>query len=112
MDKSCAKVVCHDVFHAISGSYFLRIYGFFYQLTHLTGFSKRVREHLLARDREHMTQDELRASRKRERAVSRKIFCLTMPRLLKALSPFYTPRKAKEPRMLRSYMAEVEGRLK
>jgi len=112
MEEYEHRTVCHDVFHAISGSYFLRIYAFFYQLRQLTGFSKKVREHLLAHDREHMTQHELRASRKRQRAVSRKIFRLTMPRLLKALSPLYTPRKAKEPRMLGSYMAEVEERLK
>jgi len=29
-------------------------------------------------------------------------------RVLKALSPYYTPRNAKEPRMYRSYMAALE----
>lgn len=112
MEEYEHRTVCHDVFHALHGGYFLRVYGFFYQLRQLSGFSRMVLRSLLARDREHMTTAELKASRKRERAVSRKITRLSMLRLLRALSPFYTPRNAKEPRMLRAYLAEVEANLK
>ena len=105
------RTVCHDVLHAIHGGYFMRVYGFFYQLRQLTGFTNRVQSHLLARDREHMTAAELKASKKRERAVKRRIAWLMLPRLLKTLSPFYTPRKAKEPRMIRVFTAELEADL-
>ena len=59
-----------------------------------------------------MTAAELKASKKRERAVKRRIAWLMTPRLLKALSPFYPPRKAKEPRMIRVFTAELEANLK
>jgi len=102
------RTVCHDVFRAIHGGYFLRIYGFLYQLVHLTGFSRRVRKYLLARDREQMSAVERQASSRRERTVGRRIARLSVPRLLAAFSPFYTPRRAKEPRMFRAYRAELE----
>ena len=102
------RTVCHDVFRAIHGGYFLRIYGFLYQLVHLTGFSRRVRKYLLARDREQMSAVERKASSRRERTVGRRIARLSVPRLLAAFSPFYTPRRAKEPRMFRAYRAELE----
>ncbi|MGE0386703.1 MAG: metal-dependent hydrolase [Gammaproteobacteria bacterium] len=111
MEEYEHRNVCHDVFHAVHGGYFMRIYGFFFQLRQLTGFSNMVRRHLLERDRAGMTKDELRASYRRERAASRRMSRLLLPRLLKALSPFYSPRKAKEPRMFRSYMARVESDL-
>jgi predicted metal-dependent hydrolase len=109
MEEYEHRTVCHDVFHAVHGGYFMRIYGFFVQLRQLTHFSTIVREYLLERDRARMTKDELRASRKRARAANRRLYGLMIPRLLKVLSPFYTPRNAKEPQMFRSYMAEIEA---
>ena len=106
------RTVCHDVFQVVHGGYFMRIYGFVYQLRQLTRFSRMVREYLLARDRERMTDAEIEASRRRERAVSRRLSRLCLPRLLKALSPFYTPRNAKEPRQYQSYRVEIEAELK
>lgn len=105
------RTVCYDVFNKVHGGYFMRICGFFYQMRQLTQFSASVRRYLLAKDREQMSEAELRASLKREKAVARRIFWLTMPRVMKALSPFYTPRNAKEPRKYRSYMAAVEAEL-
>lgn len=50
--------VCHDVFHAITGSYFLRVCGLVYQLIHLGGFTSKVRRHLHARVRKSMSSAE------------------------------------------------------
>jgi predicted metal-dependent hydrolase len=105
------RTVCYDTFKVIHGGYFMRIYGFFFQLRQLQGFSKIVREYLLARDRESMTEEEIKASRKRYKMVSRKITWLTLPRMLKALSPFYNPRGLPEPKMFRTHLAKIEAAL-
>jgi predicted metal-dependent hydrolase len=103
--------VCHDVFHAIHGGYFMRLYGFFFQLRHLGRFSALVRDYLLAHDQQEMSEAERLASRKRARRVRRTIARLTLPKLLRALSPFYSPRNAREPRMFRDYLGRIEAEL-
>ena len=89
----------------------MRIYGFLFQLRQLGNFSKMVRNYLLEVDRAEMTPEERAASIKREKMVSRRINRLMMRRLVGVFSPFYTPRKAREPLMFRSYMAELEAAL-
>lgn len=111
MEEYEHRTVCHDVFHAFGGGYFLRLYGFFYQLRHLGGFSRMVREHLFERDSEGMTPAEAREMRRRSKRVSRRITRLALPRLLRALSPFYNPRRLPEPKAYRGYMAKVEAAL-
>lgn len=105
------RTVCADVYQRIHGGYFLRIYALFYQLIHLQGFSAKVVAYLFAKDREGMSKGELKASKKRSRALSFRFARHILPRALKALSPFYSPRNAKEPRMYASYMALVESTL-
>jgi len=97
------------VFHALHGGYFLRLYDLSYQLRLHGRFSAMVRRYLLAHDRAHMTRAEIQESLRRQKAAAPKIIVLTLPRVLQALSPFYSPRKAKEPRMHRAYVAAVEA---
>jgi len=105
------RTVCHDVYHRLYGGYFYRIYGLIFQMRHLGGYSKMVKKYLLARDRANMTPDEVAASIKREKQVGRRLARLALPRLLRAFSPFYTPRSCPEPKMFRDYMAKVEAGL-
>lgn len=105
------RTVCYDVFHAISGGYFLRLYGFFFQLRQLHGFSRMVREQLMAHDRKGMNSAQRKESIRRAKHVGRRIARLTVPRLLRTLSPFYSPRKSKEPKSFRTYMAKIEAEL-
>jgi predicted metal-dependent hydrolase len=105
------RTVCFDVFKAIHGGYFMRMKGFFFQLKQLGGFSKMVRKHLLEKDYANMSPSEIRASQKRLKQVSRKLAMVTLPRLAKALSPFYTPRNAREPVNWRAQRAIIEANL-
>ena len=89
----------------------MRIYGFLYQLRQLGNFAKMVSDYLLEVDRAEMTPEERSASVKRDKVVSRRIKGLMMRRLVKVFSPFYTPRKGREPAMFRSFMAELEAAL-
>lgn len=111
MEEYEHRTVCHDVFHALHGGYFMRLYGFFYQLRHLQGMSKMVREYLMEREWATMTPEERQASERRAKEVSKRIRNLALPRLLRVLSPFYTPRKSREPALFRSHMATVENGL-
>ena len=103
------RTVCHDVFHLVHGGYFMRLYGFFYQMFHLGTFSKKVRQHLLAVDRASMTPDEVEISKKREKAVSWFQTKRFLPRLWSVLSPFYTPYDSPEPLGWKSYRDSVEA---
>ncbi|MFZ4602574.1 MAG: metal-dependent hydrolase [Caulobacterales bacterium] len=111
MEEYEHRTVCHDAFHHFHGGYWLRLYGFFYQLAHLGRFSKMVREYLLEKDRAAMTPEARAESIKRQKRVGRRIAGLVLPRLLKVLSPFYTPRNSPEPRMFKSHMEKVEAAL-
>lgn len=108
MEEYEHRHVCSDVYNEVHGGYFLRIYALFYQLIELQGFSNMVVAYLFAKDRENMTDAECKASRRRARALSFRFARHIFPRAIKALSPFYSPRNAKEPRMYKIYMAEME----
>lgn len=111
MEEYEHRTVCHDVFKAYGGGYFLRIYGLFYQLRHLGGFSKMVRAHLFERDSAGKTPDEIADMKRRAKMVKKQIIKLAMPRILKALSPFYNPANSPEPKAYRTHMAKVEAAL-
>ncbi|KHK89827.1 metal-dependent hydrolase [Novosphingobium malaysiense] len=111
MEEYEHRTVCHDVFHAVHGGYFLRVYGFWFQFFQLSGFTRKVMAHLLERDRAAMSPAEVKASKRRLRRVTWRLGLAMAPRLLKAMLPWYTPRKVAEPKMFRSYRDSIEARL-
>ena len=111
MEEYEHRTVCHDVYHRIHGGYFMRIYGLFYHYAQLLKFSGMVRKKLFAQDEARMTPEELKVSRRRGKKIAKRIAWLTFKRLVKTLSPFYTPRKAAEPKQFTSYMARIEAEL-
>ncbi len=111
MEEYEHRTVCYDVFNALHGGYFMRLYGFFYQLRHLGKMSKMVNEYLMKKEWETMTADQIKASKLRQKQVKKRVTKLILPRLLKVLSPFYSPRKSPEPRLFRTHMQKVEAGL-
>lgn len=111
MEEYEHRMVCHDIFHAVHGGYFMRIYGFVYQLRMLNGFSRMARQHLLAIDRASMTPEHVQQSVLREKEVIKRQMKRLLPRLFKVFSPFYTPGHAPEPKMYKPYMAKIEAAL-
>ena len=111
MEEYEHRSVCHDVFKAFGGGYFLRIYGLFYQLRHLGGMTNMVREHLFERDGVGKSLEEKAAMRRQADKVKWQVMKLALPRILKALSPFYNPANSPEPKAYRSHMAMVEASL-
>jgi len=108
MEEYEHRTVCYDVFKKVHGGYFMRIYGLFYQLVHLQGFSAKVRAILLEQDRRGMSTAELKESKRRVRALGFRFAWMMLPRAMKALSPFYTPRNTREPRGYQAYRRAME----
>lgn len=89
------RSVCHDVFAAVSGNYFMRIYGLVYSFIHLNGHVGSRTKAFLKQYREGMAAEERAASVKREKAYNRRYLKYFIPRMLAILLPFYDPGKSK-----------------
>lgn len=106
------RTVCHRLYKRLGRrggpivAYFRRIYGLFYAARHMHGYSKRLAEFLLAKDREGMTPEQLDASKERE-AVARKAAQAAPNRneMLRILSPRYNPADNPPPRKLDEVLA-------
>lgn len=110
------RSVAFDVYQAlfakrnpVSG-YFYRLYGFWFAIKHLGGYSKRVTEYLLSVDRSKMTPEEVQSSIARETHFKKTYGKLMLPKLLMVLSPFYNPGKKKVPEGLKRYLEEWDAR--
>ena len=102
------KTVCYDVFHALYGGYFMRLYGLISAMRHLGGFTKRAAAILLEQDRQGMAPTELKASKAREKAFKKRQGAYMLPQLLKVLSPFYNPRQRPQPRGTVELLQDVD----
>lgn len=86
---------CHDLYAALSGNYFMRVYGLIYSFVHLNRYINQASGAFLRRYREGMTAQELAASRKREKAYKRRYGLYAFPRMLLILMPFHSPHRSK-----------------
>lgn len=111
MEEYEHRTVCYDVYHTLFGGYWTRIYALFFQLKHIQGFTNRVRKHLFACDRAKMSRAERAASVAAEKAARRRLLKLVLPRMARALSPFYDPRKLREPKLYASYQRVLQEQL-
>ena len=93
--------VVADVYQALYGrgirAYVYRIWGLFYSMKHMNGYSTRMSDALLAKDREGMTSQELAASKARAKRVRDLAKKGAMKHLLTIMSPFYDPDKRLAP---------------
>ena len=108
MEEYEHRHVCYDVFKRIHGGYFLRIFAFFYQLYYFSKYSNKVKSYLLSVDRAKMSEAEVKASKEREKGVS-KAFGKTIGKyLLKVLSPNYRPHVLPIPKIWRQVEQEID----
>ena len=89
------RSVCHDVFAAVSGNYFIRIYGLIYAFVHLNSYLDRAAAGLMAKYRDGMSEQERLASIKREKAYKWRYALYAFPRMLAILLPLYNPGRAR-----------------
>lgn len=102
------RTVAHDVFAAVSGNYFRRVYGAIYAFWHLSRYKARIKRALFAVDRVGMTPDEAEASRRQERALNAELAKYVLPRMLSVLLPYYNPGRAKLPELVRATLDRFE----
>lgn len=89
------RAVCHDAFHAVSGSYFLRIWGLLYAFWHINYSFARCRRVILEVFRQGMDEAERKASKRRHRKVLLRQALHMLPRVLVLFSPFFHPARLK-----------------
>lgn len=89
------RSVCHDAFQAVSGNYFLRIWGLVYAFWHINHSFARCRKVILERFRADMSADARKASRRRHRRVLLRQARYMLPRALTLFSPFFHPARLK-----------------
>ncbi len=83
--------VAHDVLRVVAPGYLRRLRGFRACGTHLYGFTNRVRDHLLAIDRERGRIADPAAERAGFRVFERRQNRFTLPRVWKVFMPWYSP---------------------
>lgn len=108
MEEFEHRNVCHDVFQAFSGNYFMRIYGLVYQVWHVGGFTQRVLKYLHEKDRAKMTPDEIKASKRRAKSAGRAMMTALGLAILRSMLPFYSPRNAKVPLQYQQIIKEYD----
>lgn len=83
--------VCHDAFKAISGNYFLRMYGLFYAFWHVGGVFLEAEKLVLEHYCRDLSADQRRRSLRRSRALFWRQIRYVAPRMLRILLPGYHP---------------------
>lgn len=103
------RAVCHDAFHAVSGNYFLRIWGLLYAFWHINYSFARCRKVILEVFREGMSEAERKASAKRHsRVLMRQAFYM-LPRVFLLFSPFFHPSQLKPSKRVERALALFSG---
>jgi predicted metal-dependent hydrolase len=101
--------VAHDVLKALYPGWRLRLSGFRECGQHLYSFTDRVREHMLAIDRERGRIHEDAAYRSAARSVSRRERMFQLPRVAKVLMRGYSPRPRVMPAPTRQALAAYDN---
>jgi len=100
--------VCFETFKRLHGGYFLRIYGFLYQLMCFRKYSGMVTSYMLEKDRASMTPEEVKASKQRQKEVSRLLMKNIVRNLVKVFSPNYRPQNLPIPKIWDKIESEID----
>jgi predicted metal-dependent hydrolase len=108
MEEFEHRNVVFDTFKKMKGSYFLRVYGYFYQMYHFTRLGRIATRYMIQMDRAKMTEAEIAASRQRAREASKLLKGPALRGMLKTLMPWYSPHRLKFPDRYQAVVNEVE----
>jgi predicted metal-dependent hydrolase len=104
------REVCYQVYKTLYGngiySYLYRVYGFITAIRHIGGHTKRLAAVMIAKDRQGMTPEQLKASEQRLAHYQKTVKKASLKRLVQVLSPFYDPAR----RVASPGMAELLAR--
>lgn len=89
------REVCYQLYKALYGNgvfaWLYRLYGFVFAVKHIGSHTRRLAGAMIAKDREGMSEAELKASEARLSAYRKAVKQASKRRLLQVLSPFYDP---------------------
>jgi uncharacterized protein len=91
------RAVCHNAFAAVSGNYFIRIYGLLYAFWHVGGTFMRAEQLILEHHFKNMTEEERRQSCARSKSLFWRQLRYVAPRMLRIFLPGYNPARLKLP---------------
>ncbi len=99
---------CRGPVNAVINGYFYRLYGLWFAMKHLGGYTGQMIGYMAKQDRPGMSPEE-KAQVKADIAAYIPIYRKAMARkLARNLLPWYNPRRKKAPRGLREYLARFE----
>jgi len=99
---------CNNALKAISGNYFLRIYGFLASMRRIMSYHKKMGHYMLEVDRATLTPEQRAASIRAEKEYNRRFARYVFPRMLQIFLPFYNPEKQTAPRSLHEALKDYE----
>lgn len=102
------RTVAYDVYQALYGDYFGRIYGLYAFLRDWRAISRESLKDLLAENRKGMSAAEIALSDQRLAAIEKREFRLARRGILYALSPTYSPRKVRIPRGVDELLEKID----
>lgn len=96
------RSVCHDAFHAVSGSYWVRLHGLLYAFWHIGRTFMRAETLVLEHYVKDLTPEQRKISQRRSKALFWRQLRYVAPRMLKILLPNYDPARIPVPRRIQA----------
>lgn len=103
------RLVAYDVYQALFGGYVYRLYGQYEFLRDLRLLTRDAVKYLLTEDSSRMSPQEEAASRRRFAEIRKRESRFVMSRLVRVLSPFYTPHRLRQPKGVAEMLAQTEA---
>ncbi|KHK89192.1 metal-dependent hydrolase [Novosphingobium malaysiense] len=99
---------CRGFINSIVNGYFYRIYGLWFAMKHLGGFTGEFIRYMISQDRPNMTREEKVQLKADLEEWSSKYKKMLLPKLARNLLPWYNPARKKAPRGVESYLRSFE----
>lgn len=103
------RTVAYDVYQTLFGGYFYRVYGMIAFLRDLRIHNRDAVKYMLGEDAGKMTPEERVASRQRFAEIRKRESGFVRSRLLRVLSPLYSPHKLRQPRGIAELLRKVDA---
>lgn len=91
------RAVCHDAFKAVSGNYFLRIYGLLYAFRHVGSAFLEAERYVFAHYMKELSPEQRAAAARQQKKLFWRQMRFLAPRMLQIFLPFYNPARIRQP---------------